>query len=62
MAHGGVNLIRRKEILLEESLQQDAAHLARAKKGNAHMRQLRGYFGGLNGYLCHLSISPHRDP
>ena len=46
-----VNLISGKQILLEEGLEQDSAHLARAQYGDAHMGQLRRNFGGLYGYL-----------
>jgi hypothetical protein len=48
-----VNLLGSEEVLLEKGLQQNAAHLASAQNGNANLGQLRGYCGGLNGYLCH---------
>ena len=50
---GGVNLVRGEEVLLEKGLQQNAAHFARAKNGYVQFGQLRGYCGGLNGYLRH---------
>ncbi len=46
VGHGGVNLVRRKQVLLQKRLQQNAAHLARAQHGDAHVGQLRGYFSG----------------
>jgi hypothetical protein len=57
VAHSGVNLAGRKKVLLQEGLQQDAAYLAGAQNGHADVGQLCGYFGGLNGYLCHLFSS-----
>jgi hypothetical protein len=48
-----VNLLGSKEVLLQKSLQQDSAHLAGAQNGHADLGQLRGNFGGLNGYLRH---------
>ncbi len=39
---GGVDLVGGKEILLEEGLQQDAAHLARAEHGHVQVGKLRG--------------------
>jgi len=39
---------RRKKVLLQEGLQQDAAYLAGAQNGHADVGQLCGYFGGLN--------------
>jgi hypothetical protein len=41
-------------------LQQNAAHLSGAQNGDANVGQLRGYFGGLNGYLRHDSVSLSR--
>jgi hypothetical protein len=58
VAHGGVNLLGSEEVLLQEGLQQDAAHLAGAQNGYADLGQLRGYFGGLNGYLRHVIPYP----
>jgi hypothetical protein len=52
-----VNLAGREKILLQKGLQQDAAHLAGSQNGHADVGQLRGYFGGLNGYLCHSFTS-----
>jgi len=42
MGDSRVNLIGSEEILLQKRLQQNAAHLAGAKHGNANMGQLRG--------------------
>jgi hypothetical protein len=58
VAHSGVNLAGREKVLFQEGLQQDAAYLAGAQNGHADVRQLCGYFGGLNGYLCHLFPLP----
>ncbi len=51
--HGGVDLVGGKEILLEEGLQQNAAHLAGAEHRHVNVGQLRGCCVGLNGYLRH---------
>jgi hypothetical protein len=48
-----VDLVRGKEILLEKGLEQNSAHFARAENGDVQIGQLRGYCGGLNGYLRH---------
>ena len=55
--HGGVNLPGRKQVLLEEGLQQNAAHFARAQHGQANLGQLRRYLVGLYGYLRHVFSS-----
>jgi hypothetical protein len=52
-----VNLAGRKKVLLQEGLQQDAANLSGAQNSHADVRKLRGYFSGLNGYLCHFLSS-----
>jgi hypothetical protein len=48
-----VNLVGSKQVLLQEGLQQNSAHLPGSQYGYADLGQLRGYFGGLNGYLRH---------
>jgi hypothetical protein len=40
--------------LLEEGLEQNAAHFARAENGYADLGQLCGCFIDLNGYFRHL--------
>jgi hypothetical protein len=54
VSHGGVNQVGIKKVLLQEGLQQNAAHLACAQNGHTDLGQLRGNFGGLNGYLRHV--------
>jgi hypothetical protein len=54
MSHRGVDLIGSEEILLQEGLQQNAAHLASAQNGDAYVGNLRRCFGGLNSYIRHF--------
>jgi hypothetical protein len=48
-----VDLVRGKEVLLEESLKQDAAHFSGAEDSDVEIGDLRGGLRGLNGYLSH---------
>ena len=57
MVHRCVNPVRRKQVLFQERLQQDAAHLACAQHSHAQVGQLCRYFGGLYGDLCHGLVS-----
>jgi hypothetical protein len=50
------DLFRGKQVLLEEGLEQDAAHFARAQNSDAYVWQLRRNLSGLYGYLCHFSL------
>ena len=42
MTNSPVNLVGSKQVLLQECLQQDAAHLAGAQNGYVEVGQLRG--------------------
>jgi len=53
VANRAEDLVGSKKILLQEGLQQDAAHLARAEDRHAKVGKLRRYCCGLNGYLRH---------
>jgi hypothetical protein len=61
-----MNLLRRKQILLQKRLQQNPAHLARAQHRNMHVRQLRGRSLSLYGNLSHvdscLGLKMRYDP
>jgi len=53
VGYGGVDVFRSEEVLLEESLKQDAAHFAGAEDGDVEVGDLCGGLRGLNGYLSH---------
>ena len=53
VSHGGVDVFRGEQVLLEESLQEDAAHLAGSEDGDVEVGDLRGRLRGLNRYLSH---------
>jgi hypothetical protein len=52
-ADRGVNLIRRKQVLLQKGLQQNAAHFARAQNGHADRGQLRGCIWDFDSDIGH---------
>ena len=54
VGNGGVDVFGSEEVLLEEGLEQDAAHFAGAEDGDVEVGDLRGSLRGLNGYLSHV--------
>ena len=53
MGNGGVNLVGSEEILLEEGLQEDAAHFAGSEDGYADVGKLGRRFDYRNGDFGH---------
>jgi hypothetical protein len=66
MSHSCVNLVGRKEILLQKSLEQNAAHLAGAEHGNADVGQLRGntlrFYGDIGHVIFLILLLPAEIP